>query len=112
MFMDMPPVIDINPVAIEVSTVSAVSNVAISPINTQYLLMDAANKLDAIGLSARFFVRLNGENWIPPMPMGGGGSSKPNNDANFALLNGEAGWASPVPLGGGGSSKPNNDANV
>ncbi|WP_299492684.1 hypothetical protein [uncultured Shewanella sp.] len=81
MFMDMPPVVDINPVAIQVSTVSAVSSVAISPINTQYLLSSSSQD-NAIALSASFFVTLNGENWVPPVPMSGGGG-KPDLKHSF-----------------------------
>ena len=111
MFMDMPPVVDINPIAIQVSTVSAVSKMVISPINTQYLL-SSSSQHDAIALSASFFVTFDMENWVPPVPMTGGGTSQPNNDANFALLNGEAGWVPPVLLGGGGGTKPSENVKL
>ncbi|MCL1122963.1 hypothetical protein [Shewanella surugensis] len=98
MFMDMPPVVDTNvPAAIEVLTISATSNVAVTPLNTTYLLMNSPTKPNAIALSAMSVSF--------PVPLGGGGQPGSGENVKFALLEGE-GWLSPVPLGGGGTSEP------
>lgn len=59
------------------------------------------------------FALLDGEEaWLPPVPMGGGGTSKPSDNVQFALLDGEEGWVPPVPMTGGGSSQPSENVNI
>lgn len=41
-----------------------------------------------------------------PTPMGSGGDNPPRKEVNIALLDGETGWLPPLPMGGGGTGQP------